>query len=92
MSASRAVLREAYQEKFLREKLDAFAGVPAGKGMTNEELERIEAELSIARETTKGGHADLIPIAPALTPYLQTAIDASPSDLVFPWLDALAGV
>ena len=52
----------------------------------------ITVRCSYDRETTKGGHADLIPIAPALTPYLQTAIDASPSDLVFPWLDALAGV
>jgi hypothetical protein len=27
----------------------------------------------------------VIPIAPALAPYLQGAIDSSPSDLVFPW-------
>src|SRR2546430_13180616 len=28
-----------------------------------------------------------IPIAPALTPYVRAAVDASPSDLVFPWPD-----
>jgi len=42
---------------------------------------------SYDRETTKGGHADVVPIAPALAPYLQAAIDTSPSDLVFPWDD-----
>src|SRR5437588_2365091 len=47
----------------------------------------ITVRCSYGRETTKGGHADVIPIAPALTPYLQAAIDASPSDLVFPWPD-----
>src|SRR5712692_9614987 len=45
----------------------------------------ITVRCSYDRETTKGGHADVIPIAPALAPYLQAAIDASPSDLVFPW-------
>src|SRR5882762_6111492 len=47
----------------------------------------ITVRCSYDRETTKGGHADVIPIAPALAPYLQAAIDASPSDLVFPWDD-----
>jgi integrase len=47
----------------------------------------ITVRCSYDRETTKGGHADVIPIAPALTSFLQTAIDASPSDLVFPWPD-----
>jgi integrase len=42
---------------------------------------------SYDHETTKGGHADVIPIAPALAPHLQSAVDASPSDLVFPWPD-----
>jgi integrase len=45
----------------------------------------ITVRRSYDRETTKGGHADVIPIAPALAPYLQAAIDASPSELVFPW-------
>jgi integrase len=47
----------------------------------------ITVRCSYDRETTKGGHADVIPIAPALAPYLQAAIEASPSDLVFPWPD-----
>ena len=36
------------------------------------------------RDTTKGNHADAIPIATELVPYLRAAIDASPSELVFP--------
>jgi integrase len=39
---------------------------------------------SYDRETTKGGHADAIPIAEELVPYLRAALKASPSDLVFP--------
>jgi len=39
---------------------------------------------SYSRNTTKGGHADCIPIAAELVPYLQRAIAASPSELVFP--------
>lgn len=35
------------------------------------------------RETTKGNHADAIPIAGELLPYLRTAIDASPSSWSF---------
>lgn len=38
-------------------------------------------------DTTKGGHADLLPIADDLVPYLRTALDTSPSELVFPALD-----
>jgi integrase len=39
---------------------------------------------SYRRDTTKGGHADVIPIATELLPYLEDAIAASLSDLVFP--------
>jgi len=39
---------------------------------------------SYARETTKGGHADVIPIAAELVPYLRDAMARSPSQLVFP--------
>jgi integrase len=39
---------------------------------------------SFDRDTTKGGHADVIPIARELVPYLEVAIDASPSELLFP--------
>src|SRR2546423_3358706 len=42
---------------------------------------------SFDRDTTKGGHADVIPIAKELVPYLEVAIDASPSELVFPAQD-----
>lgn len=36
------------------------------------------------RDTTKGGHADVIPIATELVPYLRTALAESESDLLFP--------
>lgn len=36
------------------------------------------------RDTTKGRHADAIPIALDLIPYLEQAILASPSELIFP--------
>jgi integrase len=39
---------------------------------------------SYERDTTKGGHADVLPIAAELVPYLRTAIEASRSDLLFP--------
>jgi integrase len=39
---------------------------------------------SYRRDTTKGGHADVIPIATELMPYLGDAIARSPSNLVFP--------
>src|SRR5438105_6709354 len=47
----------------------------------------ITVRRSYDRETTKGGHADVIPVARALDAYLQAAIEESPSDLVFPWPD-----
>jgi len=37
--------------------------------------------------TTKGGHADLLPIAEELRPYLEAALDSSPSEFVFPRAD-----
>ncbi len=39
------------------------------------------------RDTTKGGHADGIPIASELIPFLRTAMKASRSGLVFPKAD-----
>jgi len=39
---------------------------------------------SYDRDTTKGGHADVIPMASELEPYLRAAMEASPSALVFP--------
>jgi len=35
-------------------------------------------------DTTKGGHADPIPVNEQLVPFLAHAIDVSPSELVFP--------
>ena len=48
------------------------------------DLGQISVERSYDRDTTKGGHADAIPIAAELRPYLEQAIAASPSELVFP--------
>ena len=42
---------------------------------------------SYDRETTKGGHAEAIPIAAELVPYLRAALKASASNLVFPDAD-----
>ena len=39
---------------------------------------------SYARETTKGGRAEAVPIASELVPYLGLAIERSPSELAFP--------
>lgn len=36
------------------------------------------------RDTTKGGHADAVPLAAEVVPFLEAAMRASPSDLVFP--------
>jgi len=39
---------------------------------------------SYDRDTTKGGHADSIPIAAELVPYLERALADSPNELLFP--------
>jgi len=44
----------------------------------------ILVQRSGSRDTTKGGHADAIPIHPELAPYLVEAIRRTPSELVFP--------
>ncbi len=36
------------------------------------------------RDTTKGGHADAIPMAKELVPFIEEAMKRSPSELVFP--------
>ncbi len=48
---------------------------------------RMTIRFSHDRDTTKGGHADVIPIADACIPYLAEAIHTSPSELVFPTAD-----
>jgi integrase len=57
-----------------------------GLRKTDVDLQRrlVAVARSYDRDTTKGGHADVLPIAAELVPYLEAAIDASPSDLVFP--------
>ncbi len=47
----------------------------------------ITVRRSYDRETTKGGHADAIPIAEALVPFLEEALASSTSELVFPGPD-----
>lgn len=42
---------------------------------------------SYDRETTKGGHSDVIPVAAEAVPHIQNALRASPSGLLFPALD-----
>ncbi len=42
------------------------------------------AARSYDAETTKGGHADLLPVADELVPWLEEAVRRSPSKLVFP--------
>ena len=44
----------------------------------------ITVRRSYARDTTKGGRAEAVPIASELVPYLEHAISRSPSELVFP--------
>ena len=39
------------------------------------------------RDTTKGGHADVVPIAAELVPFLAAAMNSSPSEFVFVGLD-----
>lgn len=51
----------------------------------------ITVRRSYDRETTKGGHADAIPVAEALVPFLEDALATSTSELVFPGPDGRMG-
>jgi integrase len=70
-----------------------FAGLRKGElcGLQKADVDLDAAVITVRRsydnETTKGGHADMVPIAPSLEPYLRDALDESSSDLVFPWPD-----
>ena len=70
-----------------------FAGLRKGElcGLQKTDVDLDAGVITVRRsydlETTKGGHADVVPIAPALAAYLREAIDESSSDLVFPWPD-----
>jgi integrase len=48
------------------------------------EAQLLTVRRSHERETTKGGHSDVIPIHKELLPFLVEACDSSPSELVFP--------
>ncbi len=60
-------------------------------GLRNRDVNLQDGTILVARsydhDTTKGGHADLIPVAGPLRPFLEAAIRDSPSALVFPRLD-----
>jgi len=60
-------------------------------GLRKSDVDLADGTITVARSydgpTTKGGHADVLPIAEALKPYLVTALQASTSDLVFPRAD-----
>jgi len=47
----------------------------------------VTVQRSHDRSTTKGGHVDTLPIAPQLVPYLEHALKASGSEIVFPGPD-----
>ena len=47
----------------------------------------VTVQRSHDRSTTKGGHVDTLPIAPQLVPYLEHALTASGSEVVFPGPD-----
>jgi integrase len=67
-----------------------YAGLRKGEliGLRKTDVDLSLRLLTVARsynrDTTKGGHADRIPIAAELVPYLERAISASSSELVFP--------
>jgi len=50
----------------------------------------VTVQRSHDRSTTKGGHVDMLPIAPQLVPYLERALKASGSEVVFPGPDGKA--
>lgn len=60
-------------------------------GLLKSDVDLPNRTLLVARsydhDTTKGGHADVIPIAEPLVPYLEGAIRGSPSQWVFPAKD-----
>jgi integrase len=67
-----------------------YAGLRKGElaGLRKKDIDlhysTITVRHSYDRDTTKGGHADTIPIAAELGPYLEDATSQSRSDLVFP--------
>lgn len=70
-----------------------YTGLRRGEllALRKTDVDLVAKTLVVARshgnETTKGGHADLLPIADDLVPYLRLAIASSPSELLFPKAD-----
>ncbi len=66
-----------------------YTGMRKGElfGLRRSDVDLVANTITVARSydrtTTKGGHADIIPIATTLRPYIEDALDASRSDLVF---------
>jgi integrase len=67
-----------------------YTGLRRGEllGLRKQDVDLDARLLTVARsydhDTTKGGHADVIPIAKELVPFLREALTRSPSELVFP--------
>lgn len=70
-----------------------YTGMRKGEllGLQKSDVDLVAGTIAVRRsydhETTKGGHADLIPLATPLRPYLATAMLGSRSDYVFPAAD-----
>ena len=70
-----------------------YAGLRKGElcGLRKSDVNLKSGTMVVARsydgKTTKGGHADIVPIAAPLLPYLRHAIESSTSELVFPGED-----
>jgi integrase len=70
-----------------------YTGMRKGEllGLRKEDIDLgarlITIRRSHERDTTKGGHADAVPIAAELSPYLEVAMAASKTALVFPGRD-----
>jgi integrase len=70
-----------------------YTGLRKGEllGLRKTDVDLAEGTITVRRsydyETTKGGHADVLPIALQLVPFLEQAFEDSTSQLVFPAAD-----
>ena len=70
-----------------------YTGLRKGEllGLRKSDADLDEGTITVRRsydhDTTKGGHADVLPIAQQLQPFLEEAFDASKTELVFPAAD-----
>ena len=82
-----AALDEKWQPLFATA---IYTGLRKGElfALRREDVDLAAKTLAVSRsndnDTTKGNHADLLPVADDLVPYLQRALDSSQSELVFP--------